>query len=165
MGLCAGLGPDCSPSDVLALNDISGINGAGNRRHQVIGRGFMTPRVTLNWHRMCISGMGFSSPAKAAPCALIARQLRAARGRVPGRRGAGPWAWGHRQAPSSQKPLDLVPRWRPRAVRGRGAGGSSISGERGGLAGLHASSERGHEVWLTLKAWPLSWACHRAESQ
>lgn len=43
MGLLVGFGPDFSPSDVLALNNIPRINDAGNQQHQVIGRGFYGP--------------------------------------------------------------------------------------------------------------------------
>lgn len=77
VGLRAGLGPDCSPSDVLALNDISGINGAGNRRHQVIGRGVYGPAGDIElaldvhfWDGIFLPGKGSALRANcpAAPC-------------------------------------------------------------------------------------------------
>lgn len=43
VGLLVGFGPDFSLSDVLALNNIPRINGAGNQQHQVIGKGFYGP--------------------------------------------------------------------------------------------------------------------------
>lgn len=43
MGLLVGFGPDFSPSDVFALNNVPRINDAGNQQHQVIGRGFYGP--------------------------------------------------------------------------------------------------------------------------
>lgn len=43
VGLLVGFGPDFSLSDVLALNNIPRINGAGNQQHQVIGRGLYGP--------------------------------------------------------------------------------------------------------------------------